>query len=136
MTPAAKEAPSGSARNGTATRASTRKGAKGGGGAAAKSGGKSGALVGSLLKALGLLMAASFVLPWDVALIPGPLPRINLQTENTQPLDTPEYKRDTVRFPSVEPGVECEAWLYQPKHPLAEPPPVVIMGHGLVRLMV
>lgn len=84
------------------------------------------------LKALGLALAAAVVLPWDIAIIPGPLPRANLQTDNTQPIDAPEYARSTLRFPSAD-GVECEAWLYAPKQPAGAPPPVVIMGHGLVR---
>lgn len=35
-------------------------------------------------------------------------------------------------FPSAD-GTECEAWFYAPKRPAGAPPPVVVMGHGLVR---
>jgi hypothetical protein len=84
------------------------------------------------LKPLLLLVGAAIVLPWDIALIPGPVPRINLQTENTGPLDEPNYTRESVLFPSVEQGLQLEAWVYRPKHPAASPPPVVVMGHGLV----
>jgi hypothetical protein len=86
----------------------------------------------SLLKPLFLALGAAVVLPWDVALIPGPMPRVNPQTEHTQPLDTPQFARQTLRFPSVD-GVECEGWLYTPKDPVMAPPPVVVMAHGLVR---
>ncbi|GBF88090.1 hypothetical protein Rsub_00802 [Raphidocelis subcapitata] len=82
------------------------------------------------VKILALAVAAAVVLPWDVALIPGPFPRTNLQTENTKPIDAADYTRKTLRFPSVD-GVECEAWLYAPKRPATRPPPVVMMGHGL-----
>lgn len=75
-------------------------------------------------------MAAAVVLPWDWTLIPGPLPRANLETDNTGPIDAPAYTRETLRFPSAG-GVECEAWLYRPKAPASRPPPVVVMAHGL-----
>lgn len=77
-----------------------------------------------------MVMAAVVILPWDVSLLPGPIPRINLQTENTQPLDEPEYTREILKFPSAD--ADCEAWLYRPKQPVLNPPPVVVMGHGLV----
>lgn len=87
----------------------------------------------SPLKTFLLVMGALVVLPWDVSLLPGPIPRLNLQTENTQPLDTPEYTREVLRIPSIEDGIELEAWLYRPKQPVSNPPPVVVMAHGLVR---
>lgn len=89
-------------------------------------------VVASALKALALAAAAAVVLPWDIALIPGPLPRANPQTEHTGPIDAPAYTRETLRFASAG-GVECEAWLYRPKAPAGSPPPVVVMAHGLVR---
>jgi len=90
-------------------------------------------MITTIVKGLLLAMGAVVVLPWDVALIPGPVPRINHQTEHTQPIDAPEYTRTTLKFPAVD-GVECEAWLYVPKQPATTPPPVIVMGHGLVRL--
>ncbi|KAI8472280.1 MAG: alpha/beta-hydrolase [Monoraphidium minutum] len=83
------------------------------------------------LKIILIVMAGAIVLPWDVSLIPGPVPRLNLQTENTQPLDEPGYTRESIMFPSIEPGIQLEAWVYKPKQPVASPPPVVVMGHGL-----
>lgn len=59
----------------------------------------------------------------------GPLERTNLQTANTQPLDTDSYTRRTLEFPCN--GETCEAWLYMPKGVGGAKPPVVIMGHGM-----
>lgn len=59
----------------------------------------------------------------------GPIPRTNLQTDNTQPLDTASYTRSTLEFPCN--GDTCEAWLYMPKGIGGARPPVVIMGHGM-----
>lgn len=59
----------------------------------------------------------------------GPLERVNLQTENTQPLDTDTYSRTTLEFPCN--GETCEAWLYMPKGLAGAKPPVVLMGHGM-----
>lgn len=43
----------------------------------------------------------------------GPLERVNVQTEHTQPLDTDTYSRTTLEFPCN--GETCEAWLYMPR---------------------
>jgi hypothetical protein len=59
----------------------------------------------------------------------GPMERINLQTDNTQPMETDAYSRSTVEFPCN--GETCEAWLYMPKGIGSARPPVVIMGHGM-----
>eukprot|EP00877_Chromochloris_zofingiensis_P008878 jgi/Chrzof1/4243/Cz14g04170.t1 len=74
-------------------------------------------------------MAALIVLPWDTTVIPGPIPRINKPTLASQPLDEPEFTRQIVKFPCS--GLQCEAWLYLPKQPIIDPPPIVVMAHGL-----
>ena len=89
-------------------------------------------MMAALLKAVGLAMAAAVVLPWDISLIPGPMIRMHPQTDGTGPLDEPGYSRRSLQFPAID-GTLCEGWLYSPKAPATDPPPVVVMAHGLVR---
>lgn len=50
----------------------------------------------------------------------------------------PGFKRETIKIPSVEEGVELDVWLYTPisndeeggKLELKPPYPVVVAGHG------
>jgi hypothetical protein len=59
------------------------------------------------------LLGAAIVLPWDRTIITDPFIRNTAPTEDTGPIDVPEYTRRTVYFPSH--GLQLEGWLYIPK---------------------
>jgi poly(3-hydroxybutyrate) depolymerase len=88
------------------------------------------AQLAAALAACGVAVLATLPQLQGPELTVGAPPRTNLQTEATQPLDTPRYSRVTTTFRCQ--GDECEAWLYLPKGlPSGSLPPVVIMGHGM-----
>jgi alpha-beta hydrolase superfamily lysophospholipase len=74
-----------------------------------------------------LFLAGLVVLPWDPALIPGPLQANPAPTPADQPIDDPAFERRVFMFPCSE--EQCSAWLYLPKG--VERPPVVVLAHGL-----
>lgn len=81
-----------------------------------------------LLAPLALCLGAMLVLPWDMGIIPGPIPRNTTRTAADEPQETAAYSRRVLTFPCS--GVKCQAWLYVPKHS-KEKPPVIVAAHGV-----
>lgn len=60
-----------------------------------------------------LFPAALVVLPWDKSIITEPFVWDAAPTPSTADVNTPEFSRRTVHFPSQ--GLQLEGWLYTPK---------------------
>ena len=66
-----------------------------------------------LLPLVVLFLAALIVLPWDKSIITEPFVWNAAPTPSTADVNTPEFSRRTVHFPSQ--GLQLEGWLYTPK---------------------
>ena len=67
----------------------------------------------ALIPLVVLILAALIVIPWDKTIITEPFVWDAAPTPSTADVDTPEYTRRTVHFPSQ--GLQLEGWLYTPK---------------------
>jgi hypothetical protein len=86
-------------------------------------------LVKTALVYVAVGLGALVTLPWDIRVLPGPLPHPREPTPASQAYDAEQHSRDILTFDCS--GEQCEAWLYLPKAPAGTPPPVVVMAHGL-----
>ena len=71
------------------------------------------ASVFGLIPVVVLFLAALIVLPWDKTIITEPFVWDAAPTPSTADVNTPEFSRRTVHFPSH--GLQLEGWLYSPK---------------------
>ncbi|CAL5229605.1 g12965 [Coccomyxa viridis] len=86
------------------------------------------ALLFGLIPLVVIFPAALVVLPWDKSIITEPFVWDAAPTPSTADVNTPEFSRRTVHFPSQ--GLQLEGWLYTPKG-MQQRPPIVVAAHGI-----